>query len=407
MEALIFHFICPSGTYAEHLYQLLNIRCSESTLSERRQALTWTLFTNLLRLFLRPLSSLKRNPDAFYHGLRLLAVDGTCFSLTNTPRILSKIKKSASRRSLAAWAKINVAALIELGIHNPLAAEIGINNESEHALARRLWEMIPKHSLLLADRLYGTPAMLCDIIDHCAKVGSHFLIRTMCSHQVHVIKTLSDGSHIVHVPLNDKEKPRKVVRWLKLREINVLVKHPSGRTENVRLWTSLLDHLTYPAMELAELYVKRWEHELYWRQMKLELRKSEILQSHTLETAAQEIVAIIIGTALIAKERVNAATGKTCVLDISFLKCLDLIRPFWQLCRLISKIMPPSKIDLLYKLLLKDIRGLRKQKKRARSCPRAVRRPVSGWPRLLQTKYSKGSASISISEKLPPITERH
>ena len=379
---------------------------AESTLSERRQALAWSLFTDLLRMFLRPLAVLRRNPDAFYKGLRLLAIDGTCFSLTNTPRILSRITKASSRRSQAAWAKIKVAALIELGIHNPLAAEIGIEQESEHALARRLWNRIPELSLLLADRLYGVPAMLCDILDQCASVDSHFIVRTNIRHQVHVVKTLPDGSHIVHAPVNDKEKPRKVVRWLELREINVAVRSSSGRTETVRLWTSLLDHREYPAMELAKLYTKRWEHELYWRQMKLELRKSEILQSHTVETAAQEISAIIIGTALIARERINASRT-TNALDVSFLKCLELIRPFWQLCCLLTKVVSDSQINAIHKLLTAQISSCKKQKKRLRSCVRAVRQPVSGWPRLLQTKYSKASPRLSISGKLPPITERH
>ena len=34
---------------------------------------------------------------------------------------------------------------------------------------------------------------------------------------------------------------------------------------------------------------QRWEHELFYRELKRQLRKSAILQSHTVTTAAQEI----------------------------------------------------------------------------------------------------------------------
>ena len=54
----------------------------------------------------------------------------------------------------------------------------------------------------------------------------------------------------------------------------------------MRLWASLLDPKTAPAQELIELYARRWEHELYYRELKRQLRKSVVLQSHTVETGA-------------------------------------------------------------------------------------------------------------------------
>jgi hypothetical protein len=59
------------------------------------------------------------------------------------------------------------------------------------------------------------------------------------------------------------------------------------------------------------------------------LRKSEVLQSHTMETAAQEIAALILAAALLAQERDRAAAGKVPVLRVSFIKLLELMRPLW------------------------------------------------------------------------------
>ena len=59
--------------------------------------------------------------------------------------------------------------------------------------------------------------------------------------------------------------------------------------------------------ELVELYGQRWEQELYFRQLKLQLRRTALLQSHTVTTAAQEIALLILASALVAQERVHAA----------------------------------------------------------------------------------------------------
>ncbi len=58
--------------------------------------------------------------------------------------------------------------------------------------------------------------------------------------------------------------------------------------------TSLLDPTVAPTSELIPLYAQRWEEELYFRQLKLQLRRTDLLQSHTVTTAAQEIALLIL-----------------------------------------------------------------------------------------------------------------
>ncbi len=55
----------------------------------------------------------------------------------------------------ASFAKIEMCALVELGIHNPLAATVGLKGEGEWTLAKELLGSLPKRSLLIVDRLYG------------------------------------------------------------------------------------------------------------------------------------------------------------------------------------------------------------------------------------------------------------
>lgn len=376
----------------EHFAMLFEDFLCESACSDRRARLPWEVFTQLLRRALRPLAQKKHHPESFWRGWRLIALDATQFSLTNTPQNNGATKKSKSRRGRAAFAKVVTGVLLEVGFHNPLATAIGHQGQSEWELAMSLLAQIPKKALLLADRLHGCAAFAVELLAACQRVGSHFLIRARTNIQVQTKRKLKDGSRLVRIPVRKKGKPREVLQWLELREIKVRVGRPGFRSQLLRLWTSLLDAKTAPADELVKLYAQRWEHELYYREIKHALRKTEVLQSHTVVTAAQEIAAIVMASGLLAKERARAAAGQVPVLRVSFIKTLELLKPLWLVFELgadlLSEEQKAALVERFYEFARRFVKV--KRKRRSRSCPRAVRQPVSGWPRLLKNKSIEG-----------------
>jgi hypothetical protein len=383
LPALVFHFMNAAGTLSEHFAQLFAAPLADSSWSERRARLPWEVFTELMRLGLRPRAQLSVHPDAFWRGWRLVALDGTQFSLTNTPQVKAHTRKAKSRRGRAAFAKLTTGVLLELGLHNPLAAAIGRGGQSEWALALELLAQLPARALLLADRLHGCAAFVGAALAACEKVDSHFLIRARTNIRVQMIKRFKDGSRLVRVPVRQKGKPRVITHWLELREIRVCVQRLGHRAQELRLWTSLLDPRSAPAQALIELYARRWEHELYYRALKRQLRKNEVLQSHTVETGAQEIAAVVLASALLAQERTRAAAGEAAVLRVSFIKTLELMRPLWLTLALGADLLSArQKQQLTERFLEQAGRLVTPRRRRPRSCPRAVRQPVSGWPRL-------------------------
>ena len=102
-----------------------------------------------MRRALRPRATPRQHREAFWRGWRLVGLDGTQFSLINTPQV-PRVEKARTRRGRAAFAKITTAVLLEIGLHNPLAAAIGRRGESEWALAQRLLAQLPTRALLLA-----------------------------------------------------------------------------------------------------------------------------------------------------------------------------------------------------------------------------------------------------------------
>lgn len=394
LTALVFHVMHRSGTLAEHFALLFADSLNDSACSDRRQRLPWHVFEELMQWALRPLARQRRGEgrrdEGFWRGWRLLALDGTQFSLCNTPQNQHARPKAKTRRGSAAFGKIVTGVLLELGLHHPLAAAVGQQGESEWELARRLLPRLPARALLLADRLHGCAAFAAEALTACQRAGSHFLFRARSNLKARTLRRYPDGSRLVAVPLRDKARPREIVRWLRLREIRVRVTRPGHRSQELRLWTSLLKPAQAPADELARLYAQRWEHELYYRQLKSQLRKSELLQSHTVATAAQEIAALVLASAVLARERQRAAAGQAPVLRISFLKILELMRPLWLVFALGPDLLSSRQKRQLTERFLRHARRYLVAPKRTRSCPRALRQPVSSWPRLLQNESHEG-----------------
>jgi Transposase DDE domain len=394
LQALTFHVTQDAGTLAEHFYELFQEPLANSSWSDRRRRLPWEVFAELMRRALRPIATPRRHPDAFWRGWRVLALDGTQYSLMNTEQMTATTTKAKSRRGRAAFAKMAVAVMLEVAVHNPVAAAIARAGESELALARRLFAQLPKGVLLLADRLYGVPAVMDQVWAVCRRVGSHFLVRVPSHIKAHPLETLRDRSRRVRLDVRDTKN--RIVRQLVVREIRVQVGRKGFRGQELRLCTSLLDPRQAPAQQLAHLYASRWEQELYFRNAKRVLRQTDLLQSHTPETAAQEIAAIILGTAILARERAQAAKGQVPVSQIKFGVLLAIVRSMWFSLDVLEDILTEKQKQRLVARSQALLRRALVGKRRSRTNPRAVRQPVRQWPRLMQTNSVEGPIEFKV-----------
>jgi hypothetical protein len=396
LPALTFHVMQDAGTLAEHLFQLFRTPLADSSWSDRRLRLPWEIFAELMRRALRPRATPRQHREAFWRGWRLVGLDGTQFSLINTPQVTATVKKARTRRGRAAFAKITSAVLLEIGLHNPLAAAIGRHGESEWALGQRLLAQLPKGALLLGDRLYGVVAFARMAHATCGAVGSHFLLRASRTVKPRVIKRLRDGSRLIGLPVRAPRNPNRIIEWLEVREIRVRVQRGGHRPHALRLWTTLLDPRTAPALELAQVYASRWEHELYFREIKRQLRRSAVLQSHTVETGAQEIAAIVLASAVIATERARVATDHIPALRVSFGHVLQVVRGMWLCLGPFNDLLTEDQKSRVVRRGRALIRRSVLSPRRPRTCPRAVRQPVTRWPRLLTAESIEAPWQLQI-----------
>jgi hypothetical protein len=387
IQGLVFHVICEAGTLAQHVKQLTGKNITDGALAQRRALLPAEVFEALMAGALKPKAERSRHPEAFYHGLRLCGVDGSSFSISNTPQVKKQMRKARSRRGRAAFPKVGAAVMVELGLHNPLAAALGTKGESEMVLAKRILSAQPTKSLLLSDRYYGVARLLVDLS---AEEERHFLVRVKSNLKRRLLEVHSDGSALVE--LGSGKATRKV------RELLGRVQRAGhGAVTTVRLWTSLLDWRRHPATELLALYARRWEHELFYRELKVDMRSTPLLQSHTPLTAMQEIAALILAYAVLVDYRVEAASvGEVGVLRISFLKTLNIVQGLWQFLEVTADMLTPAQVRLVVRRTLRKIADMALPKRRQRSCQRALRQPVSSWPRLRKNTDRTGGIEYSV-----------
>ena len=396
LPALTYHVLRGPGTLAAHFAELFGEPFADSSWSDRRTRLPWEIFADLMRHALRPQAT-RRHRDSFWRGWRLVALDGTQFSLTNTPQMARSLRKAITRRGRAAFAKLTTVVLLEVGWHNPLAAAIGRHGQSEWRLSQGLLAQLPGRALLLADRLYGCAAFAAEACVACQRVGSHFLMRARTNIKPQILHRFADGSRLIRVTVYEKRgRQSRPASTLEVREIRARVGRPGYRTVEVRLWTSLLEPKTAPALELVQLYTRRWEHEVYYRELKRQLRRTEVLQSHTLETAAQEVAALLLVSALLARERARAAVGETPVLRVSFSTVLDIVRTMWLFFGVFEDLISDRQKRQIVARGYDLIGGSVTAKRPPRTCLRAVRQPVRRWPRLLKTKSVEGPFHVQV-----------
>jgi hypothetical protein len=158
-----------------------------------------------------------------------------------------------------------------------------------------------------------------------------------------------------------------------------------------------LDWRQYPAEQLLALYARRWEIEIGTGELKAHLRGATLLQSHTPETAAQEILAATIAMAIVSRLRLEAGeTQELAPLRISFVKTLEAIRALWQVIKTGHDILTADQVRLLVERTLHEIAEEAIPERRARNCKRALRQTMSSWPRLTSTAYEKGVFSYEL-----------
>jgi hypothetical protein len=232
----------------------------------------------------QPLTKPNAHPQAFYAGLRLVALDGSFFDLPDEPLNVLRYGRHGAAGGRGAYPQARCVLLAECATHAIIDASLGASSQSESDLASAILGKLKPDMLCLADRGFsGYPNWL-----KASASGAQLLWRCKTNAQLPIDRSLPDGSYLTTLHQDQKSR-RADVGALQVRVIEYDLPDQSGAQERYRLLTTLLDPVRAPALELATLYRERWEIESVLDELKTHVHeRRRTLRSKTPEGVEQE-----------------------------------------------------------------------------------------------------------------------
>jgi hypothetical protein len=390
LAAMIQQALAGCGSLGHHLRLIMKAPITDSAAILRRASLHWEFFQELFARVLKPLARPQEHPESFHAGLRVLALDGSDFSLPNSKAVLAMERPRRSNQhgqGNAAFMKWSTAVLLELGTHTPLSvacSTLGLERmEMEMEIARRTLPVLGSLglSLLLADRLYGCASFMLDVQEHSGG-KTHCLMRVRENLHARTLQVLADGTALVQVRSDLRARTKAGPCVLTVREIRAQVQRAGGKAQPLRLWTTLLDAAKHPALTLLELYATRWEQELFFRELKNHVGANSLLKADSEQTAQGAFAAMILAANEVAHRRVEAAgQAQLPVLRLSIAKITRMLSHLAAMMEAGEGVLTPAQRSAMSRKWLKIMmREAVIPPRRKRSCQHGLRRPHSPWP---------------------------
>jgi Insertion element 4 transposase N-terminal/Transposase DDE domain len=278
------------------------IQASKSAISQARTRLGSQVMRQLAERVLRPLAA-PGAPGAWYRGLRVMALDGSCMDVADEAANAEFFGYPGASRGQSAFPQARLLGLVECGTHAVVAAEVAPYGHSEQAMAA---QMLPAKlrpaMLVLADRnFYGFKLWRIA----CAS-GAKLAWRVKSNLKLVVQQVLPDGSYLSRV-FDSSDTHRSAGQLVRVIDYT-LQDSATPVQDSYRLVTNILDPIEAPALELAALYHERWEIEGVFDEFKTHLRaNSTVLRSKTPELVLQELWGLLLAHFAIRQLMAQAA----------------------------------------------------------------------------------------------------
>lgn len=256
---------------------------SKSAIFQARVRLGFEAVEALFRRVARPLAT-GATPGAWLGARRLVAVDGTCLDVADTPENSAFFgRPGVNKGEKAAFPVARVVAVAECGTHAVFDAVVGTYSTSETVLARDVIGRLQPGMLLLADRgFYGY-----ELWQQGAATGADLLWRMRSTQRLDPIEILADGSYLAR--LYDQVLKRRGPGIL-VRVIDYTIDDGRSSDTEYQLITTILDPADVNAEDLALAYAQRWELENTFDELKTHQRGPKaVLRSKSPDLVLQEI----------------------------------------------------------------------------------------------------------------------
>ncbi len=256
-------------------------------------------------------------------GRCVQVVDGSSVSMPDTSANQARWPQPSRQSPGCGFPVMRLVALFSLQTGALLELATGALKDAERTLWRSLWSKLKKGHVVLADRGFGGFAEFIMLaqqgVDMVCRLKTH-------KRAVREVKSLGKGDRLVEWTKDGKACPKWMTReqWnnfpnvLIVRELDFNVDMPGFRTQSFTIATTLLDPVAYPKEEFKVLYLRRWQVEVFLRDLKIGMGM-DILRTKSPDMVEKELAIYWITYNLVRGLMLDAANAYPCAPDrISF-----------------------------------------------------------------------------------------
>lgn len=308
------------GQEAEEIEQV----CTDSAITQGRSRLGWRPLRALYELVVGPIAT-RASVGAWYRRWRLVTLDGSTLDVADTKRNERAFGRPGSVRGKSGFPQLRFVTLLENGTHVLFGAEMGRYDTGEATLAKKVVTRLPADSLCLADRGFFSYSLW----NAALKSGAALLWRVRADLILPKLKRLSDGSYLTKIYPSPHARARD--RNGVLARL-ITYRLGAGRQE-YRLLCSIMNPRKAPAIQLANLYRRRWTIETVLGELKTRLRGARVvLRSRIPELTRQDFYGLLLAHFGVRALMHDAALQeKVEASDLSFVHALRTIARYLPL----------------------------------------------------------------------------
>jgi hypothetical protein len=265
------------------LRHVARISVSAQAICKAKQRLPLTLLLRGVEQVCEACRSACASGDASsetFFGHRVVLVDGTSFMTPDTPELAERFGKGGNGRGKSKGYPVpKLLALIDHGT-GMIRKVIGLpQGRQEQTVLSRTFKYLSAGDLLMGDRQMGSFAHLAMLGDQslhaCIQLSKGLTVKGRGKGCRRQIKMLGKQDMLV-----EWRRPQVKPQWISvkawaalpqkitLRQVTFRICRKGFKPTWVRVITTLLDPVKYPANQIAQLYAKRWRIEVCFRDLK-------------------------------------------------------------------------------------------------------------------------------------------
>jgi hypothetical protein len=342
--------VLHGNTAVGQLRHLSGLDFTDSAYCQARQRLPVGFFRRLHQAVLGPC---RRHATPLWHGHRVFGLDGSSFSMPDTPELQEQFGQPAGQAEGCGFPTAHLLVQFDLADGFLLRALASPRRTHDLRHAAVMHQDLAVGDLVLGDRAFCSYAHLA----LCVRRGLHGLFR---AHQRLIISFRPRRRHAGPGKAGPAEAGLPRSRWLKklgkddqlveyfkpkdkpawmtaaeyaalpesvvVRELRFAVRVPGRRPRVITVVTTLLDPEKYPARDLARLYEKRWDVEVNLRHLKQTLGM-DVLRCRTYPGVMKELLMFVVAYNLVRRVMVLAARRQGVEANrVSFVDALRWLR---------------------------------------------------------------------------------